>query len=134
MLPRLLPHTWLQPQPAATARAALTEGSSQSLKEMGPSPVCSQLPAHSHRGSAACRRFFNPLEPEAWAFLAATAADTASPSLDASIPHCQLDAHEGSLSLCRRGHIHRLMSETQYHVLGHGLPGGKSQLMGKPSA
>lgn len=98
------------------------EGSTQSLKALGLSPGCCKLLACSQRGSATCSHFFNSLEPKAWIFLAATMADAAFPSLRVSVPHCQVGAQEGSLSLCRCGHVHCLMSETWYHVLGLGLP------------
>lgn len=94
------------------------EGSTWSLKALGLSPGSCKLLAHSQTGSAACSYFFNPLKPKAWTFL----ADTASPSLGTSVPHCQLGAQEGCASLRRHGHVHCLMSETRYHVLGLRLP------------
>lgn len=98
------------------------EGSTQSLKALGLSAGCCKLLAHSQRDSAAWGHFFNLLEPEAWTFLAATMADAAFPSPRVSVPHCELSAQEGSPSLCRRGRVCHLMSETWYHELGLGLP------------
>lgn len=94
------------------------EGSAQSLKALGLSPGCCKHLAHLQRDSAAWGHFFNPLEPEAWTSLAATMADAAFPSPGVSVPHCQPGAQEGSLSLCRHGHIHHLTSEAWYHAPG----------------
>lgn len=90
-------------------------------ESIGTEPKVLQAPGTLAEGLGSLWSLFNPLEPEVWTFLAATMADTAFPSLGVSVPCCQLSAQEESPSLCRCGHIHHLMSETWYHVLGLGL-------------